>query len=118
MRAALLRKGSVVIAGCRHPEAATDLQRLAASQTGQVDIVLLDVNSDELVSAAVANVRKVRNRLDVIGNNACLMPERVSDSIANLPCTRLRDPFDSNVVGSVRIIRAFRPVLCVRLRPR
>ncbi|MGA8482410.1 MAG: SDR family NAD(P)-dependent oxidoreductase [Chthoniobacterales bacterium] len=41
---ALLREGYVVIAGCRHPEAATHLQRLAASQTGLIDVVLLDVN--------------------------------------------------------------------------
>src|SRR5260370_8722493 len=115
---ALLREGYVVIAGCRHPEAATHLQRLAASQTGLVDVVLLDVNSDELVSAAVANVRKVRNRLDVIVNNAGLMPEQGNESIANLPLALLRDAFETNVIGCARIIGAFLPLLRGSHRPR
>jgi NAD(P)-dependent dehydrogenase (short-subunit alcohol dehydrogenase family) len=67
---ALSRDGYAVIAACRHPESAEHLQRLAASQTGRVDIVLLDVDSDELVSAAAASVGKIRSRLDVIVNNA------------------------------------------------
>jgi NAD(P)-dependent dehydrogenase (short-subunit alcohol dehydrogenase family) len=115
---ALLREGYVVIAGCRNPEAATDLQRLAASQTGQVDVVLLEVNSDELVSAAVANVRKTRNRLDVIVNNAGLMPEQGNESIANLPLALLREAFETNVIGCARIIRAFLPLLRGSHRPR
>jgi NAD(P)-dependent dehydrogenase (short-subunit alcohol dehydrogenase family) len=54
---ALSRDGYTVIAGCRRPETAADLQRLA-SQTRLIDVVLLDVNSDELISAAVASVGK------------------------------------------------------------
>src|SRR5260221_11966041 len=81
---ALLRKGYVVIAGCRHPEAATDLQRLAASQTGQVDVVLLDVTSDELVAGAVVNVQKDGNVLEVSVNNRGLMKRQGKITINNL----------------------------------
>jgi NAD(P)-dependent dehydrogenase (short-subunit alcohol dehydrogenase family) len=115
---ALSRNGYVVIAGCRHPEAAEHLQRLAATQTGLVDVVLLDVNSDELVAAAAASVEKVRSRLDVIVNNAGLMPEEGSESIANLPLAHLRSAFETNVIGCVRVIRAFLPLLRGSDRPR
>jgi NAD(P)-dependent dehydrogenase (short-subunit alcohol dehydrogenase family) len=115
---ALTRDGYAVIAGCRQPEAAEHLQRLAASQTGLIDVVLLDVNSDELVSAAVASVGKTRSRLDVIVNNAGLMPEEGNESIADLPLAHLRSAFETNVIGCARVIRAFLPLLRGSNRPR
>jgi NAD(P)-dependent dehydrogenase (short-subunit alcohol dehydrogenase family) len=107
---ALLQDGYAVIAGCRLPEAAADLQRLA-SRTRLIDIVLLDVNSDELVSAAVASVRKTRNRLDVIVNNAGLMPEKGDESIADLPLAHLRSALCSvsrakRQIGHLRLVGA------------
>ena len=114
---ALLHDGYAVIAGCRLPEAAADLQQLA-SRTRLIDIVLLDVNSDELVSAAVASVAKTRNRLDVIVNNAGLMPEKGDESIADLPLAHLRSAFETNVIGCARVIRAFLPLLRGSNRPR
>jgi NAD(P)-dependent dehydrogenase (short-subunit alcohol dehydrogenase family) len=114
---ALLQDGYAVIAGCRLPEAAADLQQLA-SRTRLIDIVLLDVNSDELVSAAVASVAKTRNRLDVIVNNAGLMPEKGDESIADLPLAHLRSAFETNVIGCARVIRAFLPLLRGSNRPR
>jgi NAD(P)-dependent dehydrogenase (short-subunit alcohol dehydrogenase family) len=114
----LLRQGYAVVAGCRHPEAATHLQQLAASRSGLVDVLLLDVNSDELVSAAAEKVRKGRNRLDVIVNNAGLMPEEGNESISNLPLAHFRSAFETNVVGCARVIRAFLPLLRESHRPR
>jgi len=114
---ALLHDGYAVIAGCRLPEAAADLQQLA-SRTRLIDIILLDVNSDELVSAAVASVAKTRNRLDVIVNNAGLMPEKGDESIADLPLAHLRSAFETNVIGCARVIRAFLPLLRGSNRPR
>jgi NAD(P)-dependent dehydrogenase (short-subunit alcohol dehydrogenase family) len=114
---ALSRDGYAVIAGCRRPEAAADLQRLA-SQTRLIEVVLLDVNSDELISAAVASVGKMRNRLDVIVNNAGLMPEKGDESIADLSLTHLRSAFETNVIGCARVIRAFLPLLRGSDRPR
>jgi NAD(P)-dependent dehydrogenase (short-subunit alcohol dehydrogenase family) len=115
---ALLQDTYAVIAGCRHPEAAEDLHRLAASQTRRMEIVLLDVNSDELVSAAVASIGKMTNRLDVIVNNAGLMPEEGNESIANLPLAHLRSAFETNVIGCARVIQAFLPLLRGSTRPR
>jgi NAD(P)-dependent dehydrogenase (short-subunit alcohol dehydrogenase family) len=115
---ALLREGYAVIAGCRHPEAATQLQQLAASRSGLLDLLLLDVNSDELILAAIEKVRKARNRLDVIVNNAGLMPEEGNESITDLPLAHFRSAFETNVVGCARVIRAFLPLLRESHRPR
>jgi NAD(P)-dependent dehydrogenase (short-subunit alcohol dehydrogenase family) len=115
---ALVRNGYAVVAGCRQPGAAARLQQLAASRTGQVHVVLLDVTSDELVAAAVATVREMRERLDVIVNNAGLMPEEGKESIADLPLAYLRTAFETNVVGCARVVRAFLPLLRASHRPR
>jgi NAD(P)-dependent dehydrogenase (short-subunit alcohol dehydrogenase family) len=115
---ALLRDGYAVIAGCRRPEAAEHLRRLAVSRTGSLDVISLDVNSDELVAAAAADVRKMKNRVDVIVNNAGLMPEQGSESIANLSLGDLRSAFETNVIGCARVIRTFLPLLRVSRRPR
>lgn len=115
---ALVRTGYAVVAGCRHPGAATRLQQLAASRSGLVQVVLLDVTSDELVAAAVTNVRQMRERLDVIVNNAGLMPEEGNESIAELPLAHLRAAFETNVVGCAQVIRAFLPLLRQSNRPR
>ena len=113
---ALLQNGFAVVAACRNPGAATRLQGLA--QSGLVDVVLLDVTSDELVSAAVAKIREGRERLDVIVNNAGLMPENGHEPIADLPLAHLRSAFETNVIGCARVIRAFLPLLRGSNRPR
>jgi NAD(P)-dependent dehydrogenase (short-subunit alcohol dehydrogenase family) len=115
---ALLRSGYAVVAGCRHPAAAERLQQLATTRSGQIDVVALDVTSDEQVCAAAAKVRETRDRLDVIVNNAGLMPEQGHESIADLPLEHFRAAFETNVLGCVRVIRAFLASLRRGNRPR
>src|SRR6202011_1736166 len=86
---ALLTHGYAVVAGCRDPGAATRLQELATSRAGLVDVISLDVTSDELLAAASANTRQTRERLDVVINNAGLMPEEGHESIADFPLAHL-----------------------------
>jgi NAD(P)-dependent dehydrogenase (short-subunit alcohol dehydrogenase family) len=115
---ALLQSGYAVVAGCRDPGGVARLEELAASRPGLVNIVLLDVTSDELVAAAAANARQVREQLDVIVNNAAVMPETGNESMVDLQLAHLRSAFETNVVGCARVIRAFLPLLHGSDRPR
>jgi NAD(P)-dependent dehydrogenase (short-subunit alcohol dehydrogenase family) len=115
---ALLTHGYAVVAGCRDPGAATRLQELATSRAGLVDVISLDVTSDEFLATASANTRQTRERLDVVINNAGLMPKEGHESIADFPLAHLQSAFETNVVGCARVIRAFLPLLRGSNRPR
>jgi NAD(P)-dependent dehydrogenase (short-subunit alcohol dehydrogenase family) len=115
---ALLDNGDTVVAGCRNPNAATDLQQLAVAHPNSLEIVVLDVTSDTTVAAAMARIRAARPRLDVIVNNAGLMPETGSESITDLSLDHFRAAFETNVVGCARVIRSFLPLLRGSDRPR
>jgi len=115
---ALLGNGYAVVAGCRNTDAATHLQQLAAAYPDSLEIVFLDVTSDETVAAAAAKIRSTRSRLDVVVNNAGLMPETGNESIADLPLVQFRSAFETNVIGCARVIRSFLPLLRDSDRPR
>jgi NAD(P)-dependent dehydrogenase (short-subunit alcohol dehydrogenase family) len=73
--------------------------------------VRLDVDSDESVVRAAAEVSRSTDRLDVLINNAgrygeknALPPERVS-------LDEMRRTFETNVIGPLRVTRAFLPLL-------
>jgi NAD(P)-dependent dehydrogenase (short-subunit alcohol dehydrogenase family) len=114
----LLNTGYAVVAGCRDPGTAIRLQELARSRAGLVDVIRLDITSDELVGAAAAKTRQERKKLDVIINNAGLMPEEGDESIVDLPLAHLQSAFETNVVGCARVIRAFLPLIRESSRPR
>ncbi|ANZ38836.1 short-chain dehydrogenase [Lentzea guizhouensis] len=83
--------------------------RVAAAEVG-ARAVQLDVTSDESVAAAVRMV----GSLDVLVNNAGVSPERGPGwfvETADLTAEVLRETFETNVAGTVRVLHAFLPLL-------
>jgi NAD(P)-dependent dehydrogenase (short-subunit alcohol dehydrogenase family) len=70
-----------------------------------VAAVQLDVNSGESIAAAVATVQAEAGRLDVLVNNAGIVSEE-ADRLANLRAT-----LETNVVMTLGVSEAFRPLL-------
>jgi NAD(P)-dependent dehydrogenase (short-subunit alcohol dehydrogenase family) len=114
----LLNRGYTVVACCRDPAAATNLGRLAQSHPQQLEIVSLDVTSEERVCGAAGEVGETKGSIDVIVNNAGLRPGKIEESIADLPMADLQSAFEINVIGCARVIRAFLPLLRRSRRPR
>jgi NAD(P)-dependent dehydrogenase (short-subunit alcohol dehydrogenase family) len=82
----------------------------------EVRFVPLDVTSDESVAAAADTVKRAVGRLDVLVNNA-----GVGGSVsppADTRATELKDVFEVNVFGAVRVTNAFLPLLRVAEQPR
>ena len=115
----LLQAGYFVFLGCRDAAAGQQAQqRLQAAGFDQVQVVELDVTSDESVHQAVAVVRQRTPHLDALVNNAGV-PSR---DLAQLPSTIALDDFrvlfETNYFGVLRTTQALLPLLRLAAQPR
>jgi NAD(P)-dependent dehydrogenase (short-subunit alcohol dehydrogenase family) len=102
------RQGFRVFAGVRR---AVDAEKLVAeSTTGRLRAVVLDVTRPDQIAQAVAQVRADLDGgvLWALVNNAGVS---VPGPLECLAADRLRDQFETNVVGSFALIQAFLPLL-------
>ncbi|WP_333769872.1 SDR family NAD(P)-dependent oxidoreductase [Streptomyces sp. IBSBF 2435] len=105
----LIAAGHTVHLGSRDAERG----RLAAERLG-ARAVQLDITDDASVAAAVEAV-EADGGLDVLINNAGVQHEMAQDGAvtgaADLTADILRATFETNVFGTVRVTRAFLPLL-------
>lgn len=106
--AAVAARGGKVVATARTPERSQALQELAAAYPDRVLVVPLDVTDEEQARRAVAQAVEVFGRLDVVVNNAGY---GVFGALEEIPDSAVRDAFETNVFGSLNVIRACLPVL-------
>ena len=115
----LARRGWRVLAGARDPAGAHDLQIAAQKAApGSIEILPLDVRSDESAKAAAEEAATKLRALDVLVNNAGVFPEEGSESLEELPLEWFAEAFAVNVVGVARVTRAFLPLLARAPHPR
>ncbi|MHA3021941.1 SDR family NAD(P)-dependent oxidoreductase [Mycobacterium sp. BMJ-28] len=104
----LIEAGHTVYIGSRDAERGQDAaQRLGAR------LVQLDVTDDESVSAAAHLVAELGG-LDVLVNNAGIEGRGPDNGIVGAPdvtAADMREVFDTNVFGIVRVTHAFLPLL-------
>jgi NAD(P)-dependent dehydrogenase (short-subunit alcohol dehydrogenase family) len=101
----LLAEGVTVLLGSRNAERG----RLAAEELG-ARTVLLDVTDQSSVDSAAKLVERDFGRLDVLVNNAGINPERGARP-SELSAEVMRQVYDTNVFGVVRVTNAFVPLL-------
>lgn len=106
----LLRAGHTVYVGSRD----ADRGRRAAGRLGAgARAVQLDVTDDASVAAAVRTV-EADGGLDVLVNNAGIErrgPANEVPTAANTTAGMMREVFETNVFGTVRVTHAFLPLL-------
>jgi NAD(P)-dependent dehydrogenase (short-subunit alcohol dehydrogenase family) len=72
----------------------------------------LDVTDDDSVRAAAAHVERCFGHLDVLVNNAGVLPEATNPEPAEVvDASMFRATFDTNLFGSVAVLEAFLPLL-------
>jgi len=114
----LLTNGKTVVAICRRPEESSELKQLAVLHPEGLDLIKCDVNHETELAEAATRIQKRHGKLDVILNNAGIMPEAGDESILNIDLGVLRLAYETNVLGAARVIRAFYPMLARSERPR
>jgi NAD(P)-dependent dehydrogenase (short-subunit alcohol dehydrogenase family) len=109
----LARAGHTVVAGMRatsgrNAPAAAELDQLAADEKLAVSAVDLDVQSQPSADAAIAEILRRHNRLDIVVHNAGHMVLGPAEAFTP---EQLTSVYDINVVGTQRVNRAALPVL-------
>lgn len=104
----LIAAGHTVYLGCRDPRRGQD-----AAQTLGARLVQLDVTDDDSVAAAADLVEELGG-LDVLVNNAGVEGRDEHNSIISaehVTAAMMREVFDTNVFGVIRVTHAFLPLL-------
>jgi NAD(P)-dependent dehydrogenase (short-subunit alcohol dehydrogenase family) len=102
---AFARSGHHVFATMRDPAKSPKLAEIAASEALPITIFRMDVDSDESVRNAIAEIL-AEGSLDVLVNNAGL--EAVG-SVEELPLSQFRAVMETNYFGVIRCMQAVLP---------
>lgn len=97
---ALHRAGLVVVATARRPETLADLAALG------IETLALDVTSEESMTEAVRTVEERHGHVSVLVNNAGYA---LQGPVEDTPIEAVRDQFETNVVGLVRLTQLVLP---------
>lgn len=104
----LASKGHQVFAGVRSPDTANELKEKIAADQLPVELIQLDITNDESVDAAVAAIMAKCGRIDALVNNAGIGGGR---AVEETPLEEVREIFDTNYFGTVRMLLAVTPIL-------
>jgi len=108
---ALAERGAHVIVGARDDVAGRDAADELRAAGASADHVVMDVDEPDSVRSAAAHVNRVHGRLDVLVNNAGILPEATADPVEVVDAELFRRTFATNVFGAVSTIEAFLPLL-------
>ena len=96
-------EGWQVLAACRAPEAATDLQGLAAESGGRIRVLEMNVTDTASVRAAAATLKG--EAIDLLLNNAGVGGPP-GQQLGNLDYAAWARVLDANTLGPMRVVEA------------
>jgi len=104
-----VRSDVVVFAGARNPDSAKDLKALQTKYPGKVHIVKLTSANRADNEAAVAEIKKVAGKLDVVIANAGIA--KFWGTILDTPEEEMREHYEVNVIGPTVLFQTTWPLL-------
>jgi NAD(P)-dependent dehydrogenase (short-subunit alcohol dehydrogenase family) len=113
----LAEKGFQVFIGARNQDAGRKAADEIAKTGGKATFLEIDVTDNASVSAAVRELSKVADNLDVLVNNAGIMMDG-DDAILEISDEPFRKTLETNTLGALRVTRAFAPLLAKSKAPR
>ncbi|SHI56396.1 NAD(P)-dependent dehydrogenase, short-chain alcohol dehydrogenase family [Hymenobacter daecheongensis DSM 21074] len=115
-----LERGDQVFAACRHPNAATELQALQLQYPDKLILLSLDVTDEASLAAAHELVDAHAEALDILINNAGILPGHPGAGLGDDPATqrlghlRYQDAMQvlaTNAVGPLLVTQQFLELL-------
>ncbi len=107
----LAQSGATVVVAARDARAGEDAAAALRTEGLDAESVRLDVTAEDSVQSAVAEVGERHGRLDVLINNAGILPEATSATEEFIDLARFRETFDTNLFGAVSVVQQFLPLL-------
>ena len=111
----LAKRGMTVYLGSRDAGRGEEAARSLVDEGLDVIPLRLDVTDNESVVEAASELRRLHGRLDVLVNNAGVLVSRPAFDIS---ADDMRDTYDTNVFGVVRMIHATLGILQSSVAPR
>jgi NAD(P)-dependent dehydrogenase (short-subunit alcohol dehydrogenase family) len=105
------RTGVATIIGGRDPAKAEKAAAELRSEGLDAGSVQLDVTSLASVRAAAKHVHEQHGRLDILINNAGILPEATTETDGPLDLEMFKATYATNVFGAVSVIAGFLPLL-------
>lgn len=102
---ACLARGDRVFAGSRKPKEAAKLHALAAAHPDRLSLLSLDVTDETAIARAAQAVRDQAKGLDLLINNAGILPRGVA--LSSLEVDTLLQTMQVNAIAPVMVARAF-----------
>ena len=106
-----LELGQRVFAGVRNPDKQSAFVDLSADQLARLSVVGLDVGSDDSVREAQRQVASQVTQLNVLVNMAGVSPFPHDARLGSVDLGKVREAFETNVIGPLRVAQAFAPLL-------
>lgn len=113
----LLQDDTLIIATCRNPDYATELKLVADANTTRVHVLQLDVIDNDSIQHAVKAVSELVDGLDMLINNAGILPGGVDNREPNigafgqLDADAMLQVFRVNSISPIIITQAFAELL-------
>jgi len=104
-----IRDDVLVFAGARNPSAASDLHALSEKHPGKIYIVKLTSADKADNEAAVAKIKELAGRLDVVIANAGIC--NYIGPALETPAEEMREHYEVNVIGTLILFQATYPLL-------
>ena len=106
------RAGVKVIVGARTVAKGEEAVGRLREEDFDAEALTIDVDSPESVQEAARQVEQQHGRLDILINNAGILPEATAgDADQPLDLRMFRESFETNVFGAVSVTKEFLPLL-------
>jgi NAD(P)-dependent dehydrogenase (short-subunit alcohol dehydrogenase family) len=113
----LSAKGFHVFIGARNPVAGRNAADALTKDGAKATFLQLDVSNPESVTAAAREFAEFSDRLDVLVNNAGILLDGDS-ALLKIEDELIRKTLETNMLGPLRVTRAFAPLLAKSSAPR
>ncbi|MFE6734896.1 SDR family oxidoreductase [Microbacterium sp. NPDC057650] len=112
----LAQDGAHVIIAARRPDAGAEAARRLSAEGLAASSVVMDVTDAATVRAAASEIGERFGHLDVLVNNAGILPEAAgADQAEVIDLALFQQTYTTNVLGPVAVVEAFLPL--IRMSP-